>query len=839
MADGGGGSRQRKSAQLLMNICRGSSAARRFFRFGLRLDLRVACRMGDDEADDELMRRLERLLDDKRTRKSRLSFLSKFFTNVDVIVSQDDVEKEFKKLQNLDSNDNIIIVPPPPPPPPPPPAPLPPTAPLPNLRIPPPPSRLPPALSKQDAKCPPSMLPQCEKKTKTKTVMWSKISETTVSENSVWGKLARACQLELNLDLLDTYFGIEPQSSNAKEVVKKVKSKKEDVIELLTPKRSQNVAIMLKQFKNMEEFLGDLRENAPIEEIDALQTLKNMLPQLEEEEALKRYSGEVSLLSLSSQFLLRLASIPHYRLRIECVLFRSEFERTMDEMQPNAAMLSDACDEIMTSSCVPRLLQLLVNIGNYLNSSNPNGNAFGFTLNSMWKLVDLKTNKHECSLLHVIATCDPSLASILTQELPSLPRAAEISFEELKNCLKDVREYLQEICSSELNEFESKFKDLADFQQRIADYFCERKGAFKLDECFKIFNVFLGRLRQAQKENEERETRRKRKKEKPKEENVNEENAFDEPLKQKSAVKKDLFEALSSNSNTLMPRKRAEWTAVSREKLGAVRIRKVRETFAPTSSNSDDSPMTSPVAITTELARPSEVRTASTCRTSTNYERCSDLESYITNLSQPKPTIAKSMGTKPPPTETVTKKEEIPKPTEIPKASQKAPQATMKKQPSTQTPSRPQSLIPKAKPTSAPNKPSPMEVKKTERKSEEKKVRKPLVTPTSAPTPRLERKEEIRRSSAPAVRRPPMTAEKRREMTMKPSVSTSVSTSARPSLIKTGTQSGRPSLPKLNVLEKPKPLRTTTTTPRAAALPPPAPPSTIRDKAAGSRPKWV
>lgn len=59
-------------------------------------------------------------------------------------------------------------------------------------------------------------------------------------------------------------------------------TRKDAHVELLTAKRSQNVAIMLKQFKNIDELIDDVSQNKPVAEIDALQNLFGMLPQSEE-----------------------------------------------------------------------------------------------------------------------------------------------------------------------------------------------------------------------------------------------------------------------------------------------------------------------------------------------------------------------------------------------------------------------------------------------------------------------------------------------------------------------------------------------------------------------------
>ncbi|KAK6044557.1 hypothetical protein COOONC_17937, partial [Cooperia oncophora] len=77
------------------------------------------------------------------------------------------------------------------------------------------------------------------------------------------------------------------------------------------------------------------------------------------------------------------------------------------------------------SHALRRLLLLLVNIGNYLNSSSTHGNAAGFKLSSLWQVIDHKATKGSSSLLHLLAKMDSELLTDLEQELPNINRASE------------------------------------------------------------------------------------------------------------------------------------------------------------------------------------------------------------------------------------------------------------------------------------------------------------------------------------------------------------------------------------------------------------------------------
>lgn len=377
---------------------------------------------------------------------------------------------------------------------------------------------------------------------KMKTIMWTKIAPTSIVNGqglaSVWGELARqSTELSLDFDMIDGMFAVStsPAPSTHMDSSPAQSSRKKCLlVDLLTPKRSQNVTITLKQFEDLDALLSDLRENKVGRfEVEKLRTLRTILPDAEEVSALRRYTGEVSQLAPACSFFLRLLDIPDYRLRIECMVFRLEFHRIMEEVVPGIHLLKTAATELRQSRALRRLLLLLVNIGNYLNSSSAHGNAAGFKLSSLWKVIDHKATNGASSLLHLLAKMEPDLLPQLELQLPTNSGASEISVEEIRTSLRalgeqctalssqlkamksrefeEIREYLTEHCDIELSETNKSLGELLQIQEELALFFCENKSSFKIEECLKIFKILIVRLRQAHQENVEREERCSRK----------------------------------------------------------------------------------------------------------------------------------------------------------------------------------------------------------------------------------------------------------------------------------------------------------------------------------------
>ncbi|PAV87988.1 hypothetical protein WR25_20257 [Diploscapter pachys] len=374
---------------------------------------------------------------------------------------------------------------------------------------------------------------------KMRTLMWSKIPPSTLSNenSSVWKQLASEEKpLSIDFDLLDGMFALRPTENHvSRQDLTPIPAfkRKDALVDLLTVKRSQNVTITLKQFKDIDRLIDDLREYK-IEgfEYEHLKTLRSILPDEDEIEALRRYSGDVALLAPACAFFLRLIAVPNYKLRIDSLDFRMDFQKIINELLPNSDIVIRACKEILNSSALKRLLLLLVNIGNYLNDSTAHGNAAGFLLNSIWQIIDLRATKGGMTLMHCVAKADTKLLQYLETELKSIKAASEIWLEEMRNNVRDLtkqksslsqqletlkskeefndfEQFLKDDCSQGLDGASNQLKIIDSLQRDLAAYFCEHRNSFKLEECFKIFANFITRLHLAVQENEERERRQK------------------------------------------------------------------------------------------------------------------------------------------------------------------------------------------------------------------------------------------------------------------------------------------------------------------------------------------
>ncbi|CAK9150299.1 unnamed protein product [Ilex paraguariensis] len=226
---------------------------------------------------------------------------------------------------------------PPPPPGPPPPPPIPfgiKTGPRPP---PPPSSSLPPPRPSAMGLKPPRASPLGSKhsstaasaegveadapKTKLKPFFWDKVLANP-DHSMVWHQI-KSGSFQFNEEMIETLFGYAPAEGNKNEPRKESSSKgpSTQYVQIIDPKKSQNLSILLKALNvTTEEVCDALLEGNELPS-EFLQTLLRMAPTAEEELKLRLYSGELSRLGPADRFLKVLVDIPFAFKRLELLLF--------------------------------------------------------------------------------------------------------------------------------------------------------------------------------------------------------------------------------------------------------------------------------------------------------------------------------------------------------------------------------------------------------------------------------------------------------------------------------------------------------------------------------------
>ncbi|CAJ0942039.1 unnamed protein product, partial [Mesorhabditis belari] len=496
-----------------------------------------------------------------KIRKRLLETLTEVLEDVHSENDIDPVLAKCKRLLGSSLNNNSsfqlpTITPsaPPPPPPlmngplPPPPPPLTGCSIGPGPPPPPPPFNLGnKKMSETTHELPVAFKPPKRAETKMIKMQWTKIPprEVTSTANTLWGKLAKdecpiTSQVPLDYSQLDELFSQQNPRKNKSLDKPIIGSKKTDEVILLDTKRFMNVSIFIKKLGDVQELVSDIRECRGTTRLDTLQMLlSTAMPTREEVDLIRTYTGDSSKLAPPESFFLHLVAIPDYSLRIRMLKFRMDFHLSMEKLAPQVRLLSDACEQILASTALLRVFVVICKIGNYLNEGSSAGDAAGFKLNSLWKVIELKANTGHETLLHFITKNDPICVDNLKAELSLIPEAAKIpspseietDFGEIEKqraelekelngkqepVFKEMGSYIKIECKAEIEVLAKSFFHLSDLRSRMATYFMEKPNEFKIEECIRMFRNFLLRLEKAHQENLQREESARKREQKAK-----------------------------------------------------------------------------------------------------------------------------------------------------------------------------------------------------------------------------------------------------------------------------------------------------------------------------------
>uniref|UniRef100_A0A8B9N3X8 Formin like 1 n=1 Tax=Accipiter nisus TaxID=211598 RepID=A0A8B9N3X8_9AVES len=328
--------------------------------------------------------------------------------------------------------------PPPPPPPPPPPLPgaepgpppppapplpastaPPPAPPLPGAQVPPPPPPLPGGLEVKVKK-------PIQTKFRMPVFNWVALKPSQI-DGTVFTELNDEKVLqELDMSDFEEQFKTKAQGPGLDITALKTKAtqKAPSKVTLMESNRAKNLAITLRKGgRSIQDIC------TAIETLDFLELLLRFLPTEYERTLIGKFEREQQPpedLSDEDQFMIRFSKIPRLAERMNVMIFLGNFNDTAQLLMPVAVVS----------------LQIVLAFGNYMNSSK-RGAAYGFRLQSLDALLEMKSTDRKQTLLHylvrVIMEKYPELTGFHT-ELHFLDKAGTVS---LDSVLQDVRSLQQ------------------------------------------------------------------------------------------------------------------------------------------------------------------------------------------------------------------------------------------------------------------------------------------------------------------------------------------------------------------------------------------------------------
>ncbi|KAL9923793.1 diaphanous related formin 1 isoform 4-T4 [Glossina fuscipes fuscipes] len=396
--------------------------------------------------------------------------------------------------------------PPPPPPPmlamsgprPPPPPPMPGMGnpprppPMPGMGGPPPPPmpggmggpRPPPMFNPMIPVLPQGLKPKkkWEVKNPMKKANWKAILPHNISEKSFWVK----CQEDklVSEDLLaelSAKFSSKPIKKEPKDSVDKAAtlSKKNVDLKVLDSKAAQNLSILLggslKHLSYEQIKICLLRCDTDILSYNILQQLIQYLPPPEQLKRLQDIKAKGEPLPPIEQFAATIGEIKRLLPRLHNLHFKLTFDDQMQDVKPNIVAGTAACEEVRNSKKFSKILELILLMGNYMNSGSKSEPAYGFEISYLTKLTGTKDAENKQTLLHfLVDVVEKKFPDALTfyEDLSHVDKASRVNLDVLQKSMRQMNAAVKNLETDLQN---NKIPQCDD------DKFCQVMGQFAND----------------------------------------------------------------------------------------------------------------------------------------------------------------------------------------------------------------------------------------------------------------------------------------------------------------------------------------------------------------------
>ncbi|XP_077476468.1 disheveled-associated activator of morphogenesis 2 isoform X2 [Stigmatopora argus] len=437
--------------------------------------------------------------------------------------------------------------PPPPPPPLPPPAfnrpPVPPAPPPPGA--PPPPPGAPPLFGIPPPPAPASLSSANTLRSKSipqpshplKSFNWAKLGEHMIN-GTIWNDIDDLKPFKiLDLKDIEKMFSayqrqqdlLANQSFKQKETGSMddiyVSARKVKELSVIDGRRAQNCIILLSKLKmSNEEIKRAILEMDEREELakDMLEQLLKFVPEKSDVDLLEEHKHELERMARADRFLFEMSRIDHYQHRLQALFFKKKFAERLAETKPKVEAILNASREVVRSKRLTQILEVVLAFGNFMNKGQ-RGNAYGFKVSSLNKIVDTKSSiDRSITMLHyLIMIFEKNYPDTLhiQLDLNSVPEAAKVNLAELEKEVHSIKSGLKAL-EAELHyqqsgsrergdkfaavigdfitvagfgfsELEEQLSEAKDKFAKSLKHFGEDEGRMQPDEFFGIFDTFL------------------------------------------------------------------------------------------------------------------------------------------------------------------------------------------------------------------------------------------------------------------------------------------------------------------------------------------------------------
>merc|ERR1719412_237991 len=244
----------------------------------------------------------------------------------------------------------------------------------------------------------------------TKRTNWKSVPASKLTKEAFWTQVdeERMASDSLINNLINK-FGTKPvakQIENSESVQNGVNKKKTKELKVLDPKAAQNLSILLGgalkhiSYEDLRKCI--LRCDTKVLTENLLQSLIQYIPAPDQLNRLKEFESEYDNLSEAEQFAIRISGIKRLVPRLKSLMFQQRYPELVQDCKPHIVSATAACKEVKESKKFAKILELILLIGNIMNTGSKNAQSVGFDISYLPKLNNTKDRENKHTLLHFL-----------------------------------------------------------------------------------------------------------------------------------------------------------------------------------------------------------------------------------------------------------------------------------------------------------------------------------------------------------------------------------------------------------------------------------------------------
>eukprot|EP00914_Ancora_sagittata_P004058 GHVO01008909.1.p1 GENE.GHVO01008909.1~~GHVO01008909.1.p1 ORF type:complete len:390 (+),score=65.73 GHVO01008909.1:139-1170(+) len=172
------------------------------------------------------------------------------------------------------------------------------------------------------------------------------------------------------------------------------------------------------------------------------------MPEADKMKQLSGMKDQYDTMAESEQFTCEMSSIRRITPRLNSMVFKMNFSEMVSEIKPDIVAATAALEELRQSTKFAKMLQLILLMGNYMNSGSRNAQTIGFELNYITKLENTKSHDGKKTLVHFLAdTVEKNHGDLVnfTEELLHIEKAVRVSEDNIQKNIKSMEKSVKQL----------------------------------------------------------------------------------------------------------------------------------------------------------------------------------------------------------------------------------------------------------------------------------------------------------------------------------------------------------------------------------------------------------